>query len=114
MAKPYFIIEFIKDKVDIELDNQDHDPELIGLGNEADEWIDDNLRDVIGLVLPLDTVPVTIKKIASMYAAGLWQMKNSGDPSKTPAYIRQAEKNIATYKANYNISDSVDVKCETV
>ena len=97
MAQPYFKLELIHDYLALGVDEQPFDEQLKNKGKESDNWIDRNLSDLLTVPLTPTTYP-DIVEISSMYAAGLWQLRNAADPTKIPAYITLAKQTLHEFR----------------
>lgn len=96
MAQPYGTLNGVKNKLGMPTTDTSIDTELTEVRDEADDWIDMNLKDLV--TVPLATVPDEIKNISETRAAGFWYVRKSADPSYKPAYLTIAEKDLETYR----------------
>lgn len=89
----YFRLKFLKDNVGIEQEDAGPEDELKQLGAESDGWVDDNLKDL--LTVPIASPSEQIKVLSETRAAGRWQLRKGGDPSKKPYLLTEADNMLA-------------------
>lgn len=103
MANAHTDRNLMKDIFGIAISNQQSEDRIKSFMTVADDWFENGASSI-----PVTVTSIT-KMIASQYAAGLWELNNSGDKTKTPANITLAIKAREEFRSHSSPSNQAVV-----